>query len=310
MNKILNKNEKIKELSEFILNRDVKEFRIKIDARKYIVLKIKLTDNIDQLFCCYHYCHTDDTIEDYDKFDSAGYITNGILYGGYSIICILGSLEVSEWNHCYSSLMLEEKIHNYIENYIINNWNHFKNNERNEYYEKTYASKMAEEWIINFRYDEVPKFKYNTLFELDVKDYLLYLDKGESYISTKGYEIINIRKYGIGNSILGYESAVKIFNEQKNNPNLIHIANMKKSLEELNAKNVKIKVCKEGISVTIQIETDIIKNCYSESCMSLWNTPKPDRDLFERIYGRYADLFPEDIQEIYFRNKTIYKKGA
>lgn len=309
MNKISNIEDKKRELFNFITNRCIKEFRVKIDARKYILLKIKLTDNVDQVFCCYHYCTNNKKIDEYDKFETAGYISNGILYGGYTLSLIFGPLEIPKWNHEFSELMLEEKIQNYIEDYIDNNLNQFRTDMQHEYYERDWAEKMSEEWIVNHGYVTPPKYTYKPNFELDTEDYVLYLDKGDNYISEKGNEVIHLRQRGISLNLLGYESAVKMFNAKKNNPDLIHIANMKKSLEELNAKTVKVKVCKEGISITIQIDTDTIKNCYSKNSISIWYSPKPDRDLFDKTYGRSAYLYPEDIEEIYFRNKLVYKKG-
>ena len=40
-----------------------------------------------------------------------------------------------------------------------------------------------------------------------------------------------------------------------------------------------------------------------------YNVSKKDRDNFKQSFGKNSDLYPEDIEEIIFRNKIIYKKG-
>lgn len=311
-NIVLNKDEKIRGLAEFILNRDVKEFRIKIDARQHIIFKIKLTNNVDQVFCCYHYCTNNDQIEKYDKFESAGYISNGILYGGYSLSLILNPLGVSEWNHCFSELMLENKIEKYIKDYIVKHWDYLKKQQssNSEYHRTISAEQDVEDWIIKQNLEEAPNYEYNPSFDFNIEEYILYLNEGEKFIYTKGNELIEQFKYSIHNTIVRWESAVKMFNEKKNNPDLIHIRDMRQAIKESKAKTVKVRIVKDNQKpIQITISTTSIMNCSPKTFIHLWDCPKYDRDLFESIYGRSANLYPEDIDEIFYRNKTIYKRG-
>ena len=85
---------KVKELSEFITNRDIKEFRIKIDARQHIIFKIKLTDNVDQVFSSYHYCTNNDHIEKYGST-----VNNGTATGLFFMI-------LSPKNYCVVNLYM------------------------------------------------------------------------------------------------------------------------------------------------------------------------------------------------------------
>ena len=303
---------KVKELSEFITNRNIKEFRIKIDAKKYIILKIKLTDNVDQIFCCYHYCTINDKIDEYDKFESAGYIANGMLYGAYSIELVLKALEKSEWNHRFSELMLENKIEKYIRDYIVKHWDYFKRQQSsNSEYNKTISAEQdVEDWIIKQNLEEAPNYEYNPSLGFNTEEYVLYLDEGEKFIYSQGDKLIEQYKYSIHNTIVRYEAAVKMFKEKKNNPNLIHIRDMKKAVKDSKAKTVKIRIVKdEQKPIQITISTTSIMNCSPKTWIHLWDCPKYDRDLFESIYGRSADLYPEDIDEIIYRNKPIYKRG-
>lgn len=312
MNKIANIEDKKRELFNFITNRCIKEFRVKIDARQYILLKIKLTDNVDQVFCCYHYCTNNDKIEKYDKFESAGYIANGNLYGGYSLGLILGPLGVPEWNHCFSELMLENKIELYIRDYIVKHWDHFKKQQssNSEYHKTISAEQDVEDWIIKQNLEEAPNYEYNPSLGFNTEEYVLYLDEGEKFIYSQGDKLIEQYKYSIHNTIVRYEAAVKMFKEKKNNPNLIHIRDMKKAVKDSKAKTVKIRIVKdEQKPIQITISTTSIMNCSPKTWIHLWDCPKYDRDLFESIYGRSADLYPEDIDEIIYRNKPIYKRG-
>lgn len=305
--------EKRRELAEFLTNREIKEFRLTIDARKYIVFKIKLTDNVDQLFCCYSYQTQGQKVDEYNNFKSAGYIKDGLYRGNYCLCNILEKLEVPEWNNSFNSLMIEEKIKKYINDYIISNWDYFKKEESSneEYYKINAAEIMVEDWIIKEKLEEAPDYKYNNSFDFTDEEYVQYLDKGEKFIYSKGNEIVEQFKYSIHNTIVCWELAVKMFNEKKNDPDFIHVRNMKQVLAELNAKTVKIKIVKDNkLPTIITVPVNAIKRCNPKSFISLYiNLSKPDRDLFESTYGRRAKLYPEDIDEIIYRNKTIYKKG-
>ena len=114
--------EKRNEFSEFLVNRNINEFRMDIKPKKYIVLKTKLTENVDQILCWYSFGREWQKIDEYDKLETAGYIKNGVLYGSYYIAEILSKLDISDYNHCFSSLNLEIKIKNYINVLIINHW--------------------------------------------------------------------------------------------------------------------------------------------------------------------------------------------
>lgn len=303
---------KVKELSEFITNRDVKEFRIKIDARQHIIFKIKLTDNVDQVFSSYYYCTNNDHIEIYDEFKSAGYISNGILYGGYSLSLILNPLGVSEWNHCFSELMLENKIEKYIRDYIVKHWDYFKRQQssNSEYHKTISAEQDVEDWIIKQNLEEAPNYEYNPSLGFNIEEYILYLEEGEKFICYKANKLVEQFKYSIHNTIVRWESAVKLFNEKKNNPDLIHVRDMRQAIKESKAKTVKVRIVKDHQNpIQITISTTSIMNCSPKTFIHLWDCPKYDRDLFESVYGRNADLYPEDIEEIIYRNKTIYKRG-
>ena len=52
-----------------------------------------------------------------------------------------------------------------------------------------------------------------------------------------------------------------------------------------------------------------LQRCQAKTWISIWKTPKSDRESFYKLFGKDADLFPEDIDEISFRKKTLYKKG-
>ena len=84
---------------------------------------------------------------------------------------------------------------------------------------------------------------------------------------------------------------------------------MKDVLNNIDAKTVTIKVIKDNKEWTGKIDTCCLRTCSVYNWIYMYNCSKQDRDSFEKTFGPKADLYPEDIVEILFRNKTIYKKG-
>ena len=110
-------------------------------------------------------------------------------------------------------------------------------------------------------------------------------------------------------SIITYESAVEQMSDILNNPDYQHVKNMKKVLNNIEAKTVSIKVVKDNKEWIGRFNTRWLKNCNAYNWISMYDCTKKDRDNFKEIFGPRADLYPEDIVEISFRNKIIYKKG-
>ena len=93
-----------------------------------------------------------------------------------------------------------------------------------------------------------------------------------------------------------------------NNPDFQHVRNMKKALNNIEAKTITIKVIKDNKEWIGKIINAALKICKTYEWISLYHMSKKDRDSFKQIFKNDV-LYPEDIEEIIFRNKIIYKKG-
>ena len=123
------------------------------------------------------------------------------------------------------------------------------------------------------------------------------------------------RKESIYKSILCYEEACKLLPTLLNNESLKIEKAIKDALKDIDCNMVTVKASKEtpeGIKYGFwegKVELYSLQRCQAKTWISIWKTPKADRESFYKLFGKDADLFPEDIDEISFRKKTLYKKG-
>ena len=200
---------------------------------------------------------------------------------------------------------------------IKNNWENLKNEKYKncftdmEYVKNTRAKEKALKWIVEDHLDTHPEYQYNIKVEMMDDDYIDYLSNPHEYIQNK---IKNFMKDEnrlslLFESIITYEAAVHQMDTLLNNPDIQHERNMKDILNNIDAKTVTIKVVKDNKEWFGKIDTCFLKICKTYNYIPIYNCSKNDRDSFEKTFGSRADLYPEDIVEILFRNKTIYKKG-
>ena len=84
-------------------------------------------------------------------------------------------------------------------------------------------------------------------------------------------------------------------------------------MKNISCNLVTVKASKEtpdGIKTWEgKVPFDNLRICKSKTWIPIWRSPKADRASFTSTFGSSVDLFPEDIDEIIFRKKTLYKKG-
>lgn len=200
---------------------------------------------------------------------------------------------------------------------IKNNWedlrdekykNHFTDI---EYIKKYRAKDKAIKWVVEDNLYTPPEYQYNIEVNMEDEDYIEYLSNPKDYIKNKINQFMdNKDKLALFfESIITYESAVHQMSDILNNPDIQHERNMKDVLNNIEAKTVTIKVIKDNKEWRGKINTRLLKNCSAYNWISMYQCSKQDKDNFEKTFGPGADLYPEDIVEILFRNKTIYRKG-
>ena len=123
------------------------------------------------------------------------------------------------------------------------------------------------------------------------------------------------RRESIYKSILCYEEACKLLPTLLNNKGLQIEKAIKDALKNIECNMVTVKASKEtpeGIKYGFwegKVELSSLQRCKANTWLPIWKTPLAERKEFYNLFGKDADLFPEDIDEITFRKKTLYKKG-
>ena len=80
------------------------------------------------------------------------------------------------------------------------------------------------------------------------------------------------------------------------------------AMKTTSAKTVNVTICKDGTEFTFKTEADSFRrDCYSY--YSTWEMTATDRREFERIYGRSARYYPQEILKITYARKVLYQKA-
>ena len=80
------------------------------------------------------------------------------------------------------------------------------------------------------------------------------------------------------------------------------------AMKTTSAKTVNVTICKDGTEFTFKTEADSFRrDCYSY--YSTWEMTATDRRKFERIYGRSARYYPQEILKITYARKVLYQKA-
>ena len=184
----------------------------------------------------------------------------------------------------------------------------------NDDYTKKYrARETAEDWFVKNNLVSAPEYSYNIKIETDT-DLLLeyYINKEQTLKNLVNY-YFSRKAESIYKSILCYEEACKLLPTLLINEELKIEKAIKDALKDIDCNMVTVKASKEtpeGRKTWIgKIELYALKNCKSNTWILMWKTPLSERKEFHKLFGKNVDLFPEDIDEITFRKKTLYKKG-
>ena len=258
-----------------------------------------------------------------EKFEFGGAVynrTGDIIMSSYylnELIRMTGSSLIV--NHVSSLCNIAEDVSNELTMKIKQHWNNIKLNAKEQrYYNDDYvktqqASEKAQKWFVEDNFVQPPEYNYSA--KIDVNENLLleyYINK-EQVLEDLTNNYFNKNEEWIYKSILCYEEACKILPTLSNNEGVKIEKAIKEALKDLDCNMITIKVSKEtneGIKTWIgKIPFYNLKICKSKQWIPMWKTPASERKEFHKLFGNSADLFPEDIDEIIFRNKVLYKKG-
>ena len=214
---------------------------------------------------------------------------------------------------------ISEDVSNSLTFKIKECWNEIKNNPTNKEIDINYtiqytAREKAEKWFVEDNLTTPPEYKYNVMLPYDNEELLLeyYINK-ENVLSNLTNEYFQQYQQGIYQSVNCYEEACKLLPTLLNDEGLKIEKAIKDALEDIECNMVTVKASKETLDGHFtwegKVELASLKNCKSKNWIYLWRTPLSEKKEFYNLFGKDADLFPEDIDEITFRKKTLYKKG-
>lgn len=302
-----------------------KEFIGKKAGWAWVLFKVPFDENaqIDLIYLSHNYIKTKEYNFVLEEFKLAGAICNktkDILLSRYYLEQLIketgSSLNI---NYVSSICNISEDLSNELTEQIKEHWNIIKIEAEdksyfNDDYTKKYRAKeKAEEWFVKNNLSSAPKYFYDIKIDAEEDLFLEYYINKEQVLKNLVNRYLSERKESIYKSILCYEEACKILPTLLNNEGLKIEKAIKDALKDIDCNMVTVKASKEtpeGIKTWEgKVELYCLQRCKANTWISMWKTPLAERKEFYNLFDKDADLFPEDIDEITFRKKTLYKKG-
>lgn len=293
----------------------------------WVMFKMPFDENaqIDLIYLSHNYIKTKEYNFTLEKFELAGAVCNktgDILMSSYYLEQLIketgSSLNIIP---LYSICNISEDLSNELTKQIREHWNIIKiasedKSYFNDDYTKKYRAKeKAEEWFVKDNLEVAPEYSYNIEIEPEEDLFLEYYINKEKVLSNLVEHHFKERRESIYKSILCYEEACKLLPTLLNNKGLQIEKAIKDALKDIECNMVTVKASKEtseGIKYGFwegKVELSSLQRCKANTWLPIWKTPLAERKEFYSLFGKDADLFPEDIDEITFRKKTLYKKG-
>lgn len=293
----------------------------------WVLIKVPFDENaqIDLIYLSHNYIKTKEYNFILEEFKMAGAICNktkDILLSSYyleQLIKVTGSsLNI---NYVSSICNISKDLSNELTKQIKQHWNIIKIEAEdksyfNDDYTKKYKAKeKAEEWFVKDNLEVAPEYSYNIQIDAEEDLFLEYYINKEQVLKNLVNRYLSERKESIYKSILCYEEACKLLPTLLNNKELQIEKAIKDALKDIDCNMVTVKASKEtpeGIKCGFwegKVELFCLQRCKANTWISMWKTPLAERKEFYNLFGKDANLFPEDIDEIIFRKKTLYKKG-
>lgn len=173
---------------------------------------------------------------------------------------------------------------------------------------KFFENKLPEDIFFSIgiedRFDQDDLFGYIKDPKLSVaKKASLYMQKDTK--NRYGDLWVNRIKHVLEEERLARESLQKIIDDRS------HIYHKQRcisgAIKDLNAKTVKVTICKDNQQFTFTSETATLAYGRSSS-YSVYNMKSQDRTSFHELFGRYAEYSADDIVEITYGKKVLYNR--
>ena len=310
----------------FINNASVRELEGKTkDGYRWRLYKTAFDEEnkIDLIFISHTYAYYKEYnfIPENFKFGGAiDNITGDIIMSSYYLNELINKTN-SNLNivPVYSVCNISEDVSNELTKQIKEHWNNIKINAKeqsyfNDDYTKTSrALEKAQKWFVEDNVQKPQEYVFNTTIDTNEDLLLEYYINKEQVLKKLTNDYFSKNEEWIYKSILCYEEACKILPTLLNNEGLKIEKTIKEALKDLNCNMITVKATKEtneGVKTWIgKVPFYNLKVCKSKQWIPMWKTPLSEKKEFHKLFGNNADLFPEDIDEILFRNKVLYKKG-
>lgn len=295
--------------NEFLeyLKSNEKTFHIKNDERYYDFAKIPHSSTIDILFMNYNYYHK--TSID-DKMEYCGFYNkeNNMLYDiSYNLKTNILKLDYLDNTYKNMSDLLKEfntKVCNLVTDYVYENVE--------EFYAaaKDYETRVTEKDAYQYVVDNQKEIQYECGYNSSEKENILtYFEKGEEFIYEIAHNFIEQNREYIGKKLIDINKCNEFINKIKDDSN--HPIHKRKEIVDIikdgEYTNVHVFINKNGIDFDFKYDASVLKNYWDYSYLSEYNMPAPDRRNYEKIFGRHADFYYEDIYKIEYRGKPIYE---
>lgn len=151
-------------------------------------------------------------------------------------------------------------------------------------------------------------YKYHTnIHKVSNEDILKYLDD-EEYVFEWAFDYIQRNKKNIGEKLKDNDVKNEYLTyiiSNKNHP--LHKAReIRMSLEKSKASMVHVYIYKNDLVFDFKYDKSSLMYGVSNSYISTYNMPAPDRREYEKLFGKNTDFDFNDIYKIEYRNKPIY----
>lgn len=282
-----------------------------------IFIKIPRCEDFDYLYGQNHYYKTNSLIRQnnlsylgmYCHLDGLIYDSNGFFYK--SIPQLEAKKEISVMQ-CEAENSVREKVEKWLDNdrtrLEVKELSTEKAITALDYYKKHYAANNARKLFMNGADNSVVPFccEY-TLKIWDEDDLLDYIRDPNSYIDAAAQKYINEHQENMLLQILKNDNvSSQLQRLLDDSENVVHrIRAISDAVRKSNAKTVNVTINKDDTEFTFKIEAKQLVG--DHNFYGTWCIPAADRRQFENLFGRSADVLPEDIIKITYNRSVLYE---
>lgn len=179
-----------------------------------------------------------------------------------------------------------------------------------ENYKEYYAEREATNMFFDGEDQTKTEFNLLSCGNYNTEDIVNYLNEKDKFIEFKAREYMEHNLSSIYTKFLCGKLAVKEYEKIINDKgSILHI---KKKISDsiTNQKTVNVTILKNDIEFTFKTDARSLKNGKYNNHYWTYNINTKDRELFYKTFGKNADYTADEIEEITYCKKVIYKKAG